>query len=169
MMLCNPYFSGSVGLLKIAKACQIGIDISIIWCYSDFTRYEGSDFMNLTKSDLDAITIVVRTELSPVNNRLDRVEGRLDNLEGRFDNLEGRFDNLVLKVDTLDADVSSLKSGQKQIRRDINRLDDNIKRLDDNIKRLDDKVNATYDLALDAWGTGTENRTWIDEQEKAKA
>lgn len=104
--------------------------------------------MSLTKSDLDAISVIIKTEISPVNNRLD-------SLEGRFDNLENRFDNLELKVDKLEADVSSLKSGQKQIRRDI--------------KRLNDKVDATYDLALDAWGTSTENRTWIDEQEQAKA
>ncbi len=111
--------------------------------------------MSLTKSDLDAISVIIKTEISPVNNRLDSLEGRFDNLENRFDNLENRFDNLELKVDKLEADVSSLKSGQKQIRRDI--------------KRLNDKVDATYDLALDAWGTSTENRTWIDEQEQAKA
>ena len=102
--------------------------------------------MSLTNSDLESISILFRTELktelAPINNRLD-------SLEGRFDSLEGRFDSLEMKVDKLEADVSALKSGQKHIRQEL--------------KRIDNKVSDTYDLALDAWGTSTENRTWIEE------
>lgn len=52
-------------------------------------------------------------------------------------------------INNLTSQVSVLSSNQIDIRNDI--------------KELDDKVSKTYQLALDAWGTSTENRHWLEQ------
>lgn len=74
-------------------------------------------------------------KLTPINTRLDNMDSRLEKLE---------------------ADTSSLKAGQ-------NRIIEKQRELRQDIKKLDDKVSDTYDLALEAWGTSTENRNWLKE------
>ena len=114
--------------------------------------------MILSKDDLQAIQIL----LQPINGRLDKVDERLDRMDERFDGIdkrldgiderldgvEGRLDKLENRVDKLDSEVSALKSGQLEIRKDL--------------KALDRKISDTYELALDAWGQSTENRTWFE-------
>ena len=73
--------------------------------------------------------------------KLDNIEGRLDNIEGRLDKVESRLNNL--------------ESGQAEIKRQI--------------YRMDRKISDTYNLALDAWGQGVENRKWLEENDKIKA
>lgn len=60
------------------------------------------------------------------------------------------------RLEKLEADTSSLKAGQ-------NRIIEKQRELRQDIKKLDDKVSDTYDLALEAWGTSTENRNWLKE------
>ena len=100
--------------------------------------------MILSKDDLQAIQIL----LQPINGRLDKVDKRLDGIDERLDGVEGRLDKLENRVDKLDSEVSALKSGQLEIRKDL--------------KALDRKISDTYELALDAWGQSTENRTWLE-------
>lgn len=60
----------------------------------------------------------------------------------------GRLDRVDIRLDKLDSEVSSLRAGQLEIRKDI--------------KNVDRKVSDTYNLALEAWGTSTENRVWLE-------
>lgn len=60
------------------------------------------------------------------------------------------------RLEKLEADTSSLKAGQ-------NRIIEKQRELRQDIKKLDDKVSDTYDLALEAWGTSTENRNLLKE------
>lgn len=85
--------------------------------------------------------------LSPINTRLDNMDSRLNNMDSRLEKLE--------------SDTLALKAGQ-------NRIVEKQRELRQDIKKLDDKVTNTYDLALDAWGTSTENRNWL-ENDKLKA
>ncbi len=89
---------------------------------------------------LQAISDMMDKKLTPINTRLDNMDTRLEKLE---------------------ADTSALKAGQ-------NKIVEKQRELRQDIKRLDDKITNTYDLALDAWGTSTENRNWL-ENEKLKA
>lgn len=121
--------------------------------------------MVLTKSDLQAIQVL----LEPINNRMDGIDKRLDGIDARLDGMDKRFDGIderldgmdkhfdgidrrldgiEIRVDKIDSEVSALKSGQLEIRRDL--------------KILDRKISDTYELALDAWGQSTENRTWLE-------
>lgn len=80
--------------------------------------------------------------LQPINNRLDNMDSRLEKMENRLDKLE--------------SEVSALKVEQKEI--------------EENLQVVKDKVTDTYELALEAWGQSTENRTWLkEESQKQKA
>ena len=73
--------------------------------------------------------------------KLDNIESKLDKVECRLDKVESRLDNL--------------ESGQVEIKKQI--------------YRMDRKISDTYNLALDAWGQGVENRKWLEENDKIKA
>lgn len=73
-------------------------------------------------------------KLEPVYDRLDRIENRLDKVENRLDKVE--------------SEISALKCGQREIREEL--------------RKLNTKVNETYEIALDAFGTSTENRHWLE-------
>lgn len=68
-----------------------------------------------------------------MDNKLQPINGRLDKIENRLDKVE--------------SEVSSVKANQLEMRKEVLEL-----------KR---KVDDTYELALEAWGTSTENRTWL--------
>ena len=80
-------------------------------------------------------------KLEPINKRLDAIDDRLDTIDDRLDTIDNRLDKL-------ESQTSALKAGQIDIRKEL--------------KALDDKVSDTYQLALDAWGTSTENRKLIE-------
>lgn len=86
-------------------------------------------------------------------------------LQAISDMMDKKFDERLTPINTrlekLEADTSALKAGQ-------NRIIEKQRELRQDIKKLDDKVTNTYDLALDAWGTSTENRNWL-ENDKLKA
>lgn len=52
------------------------------------------------------------------------------------------------RLEKLESEVSSLRVGQVAMRKEL--------------KEVHHKVSDTYDLALDAWGKSTENRTWLE-------
>ncbi len=107
--------------------------------------------MALTNDDLQAIA----TLLQPINNRLDKMDCRFDKMDSRFDKMDNRLDKMDNRLDKMDcrldkieSEVSALKIGQTKLEKQI--------------KEVNHKVSETYTLALEAWGTGTENRTWLE-------
>lgn len=100
--------------------------------------------MSLDKNDIKAIADLMDLKLAPINSRLDNMDSRLDAMESRISRIENRLDKV-------ESDVLSLRAGQIEIRKDL--------------KALDDKVSETYQLALDAWGKSTENRTWLEKSQ----
>ena len=93
--------------------------------------------MALTRNDLQAIQGL----LQPINERLDGIDNRLDGMDSRFDRIENRLDKV-------ESEISSLKSGQLEIRKEL--------------REVNRKTSDTYDLALEAWGKSTENRKWLE-------
>jgi len=82
-------------------------------------------------------------------------------LQAISDMMDKKLTPINTRLEKLEADTSALKAGQ-------NRIIEKQRELRQDIKRLDDKITNTYDLALDAWGTSTENRNWL-ENDKLKA
>ncbi len=100
--------------------------------------------------------------LQAISDMMDKkFDERLTPINTRLDNMDTRLDNMDIRLEKLEADTSALKAGQ-------NKIVEKQRELRQDIKRLDDKITNTYDLALDAWGTSTENRNWL-ENEKLKA
>ena len=96
------------------------------------------------------------------NELLQAISDIMDKkLDERLTPINTRLDNMDTRLEKLEADTSALKAGQ-------NRIVEKQRELRQDIKKLDDKVTNTYDLALDAWGTSTENRNWL-ENDKLKA
>ena len=68
--------------------------------------------------------------------------------EEKFAPINDRLSNIELRLDRVESEVSAVKSNQIDMRNEL--------------KEVDIKVSATYELALDAWGTSTENRHVIE-------
>ena len=79
----------------------------------------------------------IATLLQPINNRLDKIETDVSSLKESSIKME--------------ADIAALKVGQRELKKDM--------------RVLKDKVSDTYDLALEAWGQSTENRTWLEKNQ----
>lgn len=62
--------------------------------------------------------------------------------------INNRLDRMEIRLDRLESDMSAMKVGQAELSR--------------HLKEVDRKVSETYQLALDAWGTSTENRNWLE-------
>ena len=103
----------------------------------------------------------VDSQIGNINTRLDNMDSQIGNINTRLDNMDSQIGNINTRLEKLEADTSALKAGQ-------NRIVEKQRELRQDIKKLDDKVTNTYDLALDAWGTSTENRNWL-ENDKLKA
>lgn len=75
-----------------------------------------------------------------------------EKLDAKFDEklapINTRLDKMDSRLDKLESEVSALKVGQTELRKEL--------------KEVNIKVTNTYQLALDAWGTSTENRRWLE-------
>ena len=84
-------------------------------------------------------------KLAPINQRLDSFDEKFDRLDQKFDE---KLAPIYNRLDRLESETSALRAGQRDIRKDL--------------REINAKVNETYDIALDAFGTSMENRTWLE-------
>lgn len=63
--------------------------------------------------------------------------------------LDVKLQPIENRLGRLEADVSAVKKGQAEMIGDI--------------IKLDRKISDAYQLALDAWGQSTENRSWLEQ------
>ncbi len=62
--------------------------------------------------------------------------------------IKNRLDNVTNRLDKIESEVSAIKAGQSELKKEV--------------RKIKHKVNDTYELALDAWGTSSENRKWLE-------
>ena len=108
--------------------------------------------MTLTNEDLQAIATLlepINNHLEGVDNRLGGIDNRLGGMDNRLDGMNNRLNQMNNRLEKVESQVSALRAGQIELRKEI--------------KEVDIKVGLTYQLALDAWGTSTENRKWLEE------
>ena len=101
---------------------------------------------------LQALSDMMDQKLQPINNRLDNMDNRLDNMDNRLNSMENRLNSMDNRLDgmgnrleELESQVSALRSIQLEMHK---------------------KLSETHQLALDAWGTSFENRTWLENPKK---
>lgn len=68
-----------------------------------------------------------------------------DVIDRKFDE---RFAPINNRLERIESETSALRAGQREIRKDL--------------KAVNTKVSDTYDIALEAFGTSMENRTWLE-------
>ena len=66
--------------------------------------------------------------------------------------INNRLDSMDIRLEKLESEMSSMKIGQMELKKEV--------------REVRDKVSDTYNLALDAWGQSTENRTWLESEHK---
>ena len=108
--------------------------------------------MALTNNDIQTLANLIDTKLDqklqPINNELDNINSRLDKMDSRLDGMDSRLDKMDSRLDKIESEVSALHANQIEFNKEL--------------KKLDCKVSDTYELALEAWGTSTENRMWLE-------
>lgn len=97
----------------------------------------------------------IESKLEKVEVSLDQIEVRLDQVEGRLDQVEGRLDQIDSRLDKVDSKLDRLEGGQAEIKKQL--------------YRMDRRITDTYNLTLDVWAQGVENREWLESMDKIKA
>lgn len=108
--------------------------------------------MALTNNDIQTLANLIDSKLDqklqPINNQLDNINSRLDKMDSRLDGMDSRLDKMDSRLDKIESEVSAIQANQIEFNKEL--------------KELDRKVSDTYELALEAWGTSTENRIWLE-------
>ena len=107
--------------------------------------------MSLTTQDLQAIADLFDKKFDEkFEEKFDKkfeekFEEKFDKkFEKKFAPINDRLSKIEFRLDKVESEVSAVKSNQIDMRKEL--------------KVIDVKVSDTYQLALDAWGTSTENR-----------
>ena len=75
-----------------------------------------------------------------------------EKLDKRLDPMGKKLDKIESRLDRLETDVAAVKKGLAEIR-------------SEQIK-MDRRISDIYNLTLDIWGQGVENRAWLDRMTK---
>jgi chromosome segregation ATPase len=85
----------------------------------------------------DALTAILKAELSPVIERLDGIESRLDGMDSRLDKMdsklgqmESRLDKVDAKLDQMESKLDRIESEQTQIKQAVLETNEIVKRLE---------------------------------------
>ncbi|MDE7254022.1 MAG: hypothetical protein K2O32_13930 [Acetatifactor sp.] len=86
--------------------------------------------------------------LQSISDMMDKkFDEKLQPINNKFDNMDNRLDNMDNRLEKLESEMSAMRVGQMELKKEI--------------REVKHKVNDTYELALEAWGTSTENRVWL--------
>lgn len=105
--------------------------------------------MTWTNEDLKALSDLLDEKL---DKRLDSMGKKLDKIESRLEKVENKVTAIESRFDRLETDVAAVKKGLAEIR-------------SEQIK-MDRRISDIYNLALDIWGQGVENRAWLERMTK---
>lgn len=59
----------------------------------------------LDQNDLQAIAVLIKNEVEPINNRLDMIDTRLDNIETRLEKVEDRLEKVEVRLEKVEIDT----------------------------------------------------------------
>ena len=70
-------------------------------------------------------------------------------LDVKLQPIDHRLESVESRLEKLEPEVSAVKIGQMELRSDI--------------IKLERRISDAYQLAFDAWGRSTENRSWLEQ------
>ena len=73
-----------------------------------------------------------------------------------------KLDLILSKLDSIESEMQGMKTEMQGMKQKIDRLSLGQLEIKKEIIMLNRKISDTYDVALDALGTSTENRTWLE-------
>ena len=122
--------------------------------------------MALTNNDIQTLANLIDTKLDqklqPINNELVNINSRLDKMDSRLDGMDSRLDGMDSRLDGMDSRLDKMDIRLDKIESEVSALHANQIEFNKELKKLDCKVSDTYELALETWGTSTENRMWLE-------
>lgn len=77
--------------------------------------------------------------------------------------MRAEIQGLWAETQCIRAENQDIKNDIREIGKKVNRLEVGQAELKREIYRIDRKISDTYNLALDAWGQGMENRIYLEE------
>ena len=126
------------------------------------TNNDIQTLANLIDTKLDQKLQPINNELVNINSRLDKMDSRLDGMDSRLDGMDNRLDGMDSRLDKMDIRLDKMDIRLDKIESEVSALHANQIEFNKELKKLDRKVSDTYELALEAWGTSTENRMWLE-------
>lgn len=105
--------------------------------------------MTWMNEDLKALSDLLDEKL---DKRLDPMGKKLDKIESRLEKVENKVTTIESRLDRLETDVAAVKKGLTEV-------------LGAQIK-MDRRISDIYNLTLDIWGQGVENRAWFERMTK---
>lgn len=82
------------------------------------------------------------------SQKLDYLIEQMHGMEDRIERVEDQIQGINSRLDKVESNTNALKAGQKNMGIEL--------------KKISERVEATYELALDAWGQSTENRVILN-------
>ena len=76
----------------------------------------------MTREDLELIRGLMKEELKPIHDRLDKIEGRLDKVEDRLDKIEDRLGKVENEIVVIKNDISEIKREATITREVVNEI-----------------------------------------------
>ncbi|QJD87222.1 hypothetical protein [Cohnella herbarum] len=72
----------------------------------------------------DMLQSVIREELAPVHQRLERIETRLDRVEERLDRVEERLDRVEVRLDRMETRLENVETRLDQVETRLEALEE---------------------------------------------
>ena len=72
---------------------------------------------------LQAIQQIVKTEIEPLNGRMDRMESHIDEMSGRIDKMEGRIDEMSGRIDEMGSRIDEMSGRIDRIETRMDRME----------------------------------------------
>lgn len=102
------------------------------------------------------------------NDKLDLILSELREMKVEMCGTKDEVQGIKGEVQGLKEEMRDVKTDMREMKQRINRLEVGQSDIKRELYRMDRKISDTYNLALDAWGQGIENRVWL-EGDKVKA
>lgn len=143
------------------------------WYNVDQGRYmlmTDSEKLDLLLSEVQVTRKETREEIQQMHAEIQQMHAEIQEIHAEIqqmhaENQEMRAESQEMRsqIQDLWAETHDMKKDIQEIGRKVNRLEAGQAELKREIYRIDRKISDTYNLALDAWGQGVENRAWLEE------
>lgn len=96
------------------------------------------------------------------NEKLDLILARIQDVETAMQAMKTDMQSMKTDMQGMKTDVQDMKKDVREIKQRVNRLEVAQADMKRELFRIDRKISDTYNLALDAWGQGVENKEWLE-------